>query len=126
MRLGFNPSTVAASPGSNFTVTIQVENAKDLFSAAPLKIKFDPAQLRLNEMAPGELFTRDGVRVNSVKDIRNDNGEATLTVARFPGSPGISGSGGVAVLNFVAVGKGASAVTVVDSTFKNSQGQPRR
>jgi hypothetical protein len=28
------------------------------------------------------------------------------------------------VLNFVAIGKGTSKVTVVDSTFKNSQGQP--
>ncbi len=124
-RVLFNPPTVVAAPGGNVTVTIQLENIRDLFSAAPLKIRFDPAQLRLNEIAPGELFTREGAKVTSVKDIRNDNGEATLTVARMPGTPGVTGTGAVAVLNFVAVGKGTSTVKVVESTFKNSQGEPQ-
>ena len=75
-------------------------------------------------MGPGEILTRDGTRATSVKDIRNDNGEAMLTVARLPGSGGVSGSGALAVLNFVAVGKGSSKVSVVESTLKNSQGQP--
>ena len=38
---------------------------------------------------------------------------AMLTVARLPGSGGVSGSGALAVLNFVAVGKGSSKVSVV-------------
>jgi general secretion pathway protein D len=123
-RILFSPPTIQASTGGLIQVTIHLENVQDLFSAAPLKIKYDPAQLRLNDIGPGEIMTRDGTRPTSVKDIRNDNGEATLTVSRTPGSPGISGSGSLAVLNFVAIGKGTSKVTVVDSTFKNSQGQP--
>ena len=43
---------------------------------------------------------------------------------RLPDSGGVSGSGPIATLNFVAVGKGSSVVTVVDSVFKNSQQQP--
>lgn len=124
-RLVFRPATIVAAPGGNVLVTIQMENAKDLFSAAPLKVKFDPAQLRLNEIGPGELFSRDGAKISAVKEIRNDNGEATLTVARVPGSPGISGNGAVAVLNFVAVGKGTSTVKIFATTFKNAQGQPQ-
>jgi Rieske Fe-S protein len=123
-RIRFNPPTIQASTGATVQVTIQVENVKDLLSAAPLKIKYDPAQLRLNDMGPGELMTRDGTRVTAVKDIRNDNGEASLTLARPPGSGGVSGSGALAVLNFVAVGKGTSKVTVVDSTLKSAVGQP--
>jgi general secretion pathway protein D len=122
-RIRFNPPTIQASTGATVQVTIQVENVKDLLSAAPLKIKYDPAQLRLNDMGPGELMTRDGTRVTAVKDIRNDNGEASLTLARPPGSGGVSGSGALAVLNFVAVGKGTSKVTVVDSTLKSALGQ---
>ncbi len=110
--------------GSPVTVTVQVENGSDLFSGAPIKIKYDPAQLRLNDMSPGDLLTRDGVKVNAVKDIRNDAGEATMTVARPVGSPGISGSGAIVTLNFVAVGKGQGTVTLVDSALRNSQGQP--
>ena len=123
-RIRFNPPTIQASTGATVQVTIQVENVRDLLSVAPLKIKYDPAQLRLNDMGPGEMMTRDGKRPTAVKDIRNDNGEATLTIARLPGSDSISGSGALAVLNFVAVGKGTSKITVVDSTLKNTQGQP--
>ena len=123
-RIVFAPASIQGATGGNLTVTIRVEDARDLFSTSPLKIKFDPSQLRLNEIGPGELFTRDAVRISSVKDIRNDNGEATLTVSRFPGSAGLNGSGAIAVLNFVAVGKGSSTLSVVDSTFKNSQGLP--
>ncbi|HTS74775.1 MAG TPA: cohesin domain-containing protein [Bryobacteraceae bacterium] len=122
-HIAFSPATVVAAPGSNFALTVQLENANDLFSAAPIKVKYDPAQLRLNEMTPGDLFTRDGGKVMSVKEIRNDNGEATLTVARLPGSSGVTGSGAVAVLNFVAVAKGASTVKVQETTFKNSKGE---
>ena len=122
-RIRFNPPTIQASTGATVQVTIQVDNVKNLFTAAPLKIKYDPAQLRLNDMGPGELMTRDGTRVTSVKDIRNDNGEASLTLARPPGSGGVSGSGALAVLNFVAVGKGTSKVTVVDSRLKSATGQ---
>jgi len=123
-RIHFNPPTIQASTGATVQVTIQVDNVHDLYSAAPLKIKYDPAQLRLNDMGPGEILTRDGTRATSVKDIRNDNGEATLTITRTPGSGGASGSGALAVLNFVAIGKGTSKVSVVDSALKNSQGQP--
>jgi general secretion pathway protein D len=122
-RIRFNPPTIQSSTGATVQVTIQVENVHDLFSAAPLKVKYDPAQLRLNDMGPGEIMTHDGTRATSVKDIRNDNGEATLTITRMPGSGGVSGTGALAVLNFVAVGKGSSKVTVVDSTLKNAQGQ---
>ena len=48
----------------------------------------------------------DGVQITSVKDIRNELGEATLTIARAPGTKGISGTGAVLMLNFTAIGKG--------------------
>ncbi|MBZ5603074.1 MAG: hypothetical protein LAO79_12285 [Acidobacteriia bacterium] len=121
-KIGFSPASIQTPVSYPLVVTVTVDGASDLFSAAPLKIKFDPTKLRLNDAGPGEIFTRDGARVNSVKDIRNDAGEATITIARLPGSPGVSGSGAIAVLNFVAVGKGQSTITVVDTTLKNSQG----
>lgn len=90
---------------------------------SPIRIKFDPAVLRLNDIGPGELFTRDGVRVTSQKDIRNDAGEATLTVSRLPGSAGVSGNGAIVTLSFVAVAKGNTTVSVVEPGLKNSQQQ---
>ena len=123
-RISFSPASVQVAAGSPVNVTIQVENGADVFSGAPIRIKYDPSKLRLNDMSAGDLLARGGVTVSAVKDIRNDAGEATMTVARAPGSPGVSGSGAIVTLNFVAVGKGASAVTLDSSTLKNSQGQP--
>jgi hypothetical protein len=112
-----------AAPGNPVTVTVQVENVDDLFSGSPIHIKFDPAQLRLNDVVPGDVFTRDGVRATSQKDIRNDTGEAALTVTRLPGTAGISGSGAMATLNFVAVGHGTTTIKV-EAGLKNSKQQP--
>ena len=105
-------------------MTVLIEHASDLFSGSPVHIKFDPAQLRLNDIAPGDLFSRDGGRIMSQKDIRNDTGEATLTVTRLPGTPGIFGSGAIVTLDFVAVGHGTSVIKVTDAGLKNSQQQP--
>jgi general secretion pathway protein D len=123
LKIGFSPASIQTPLSYPMVVTVTVDGASDLFSAAPLKIKFDPTKLRLNDITPGDLFTRDGTRANFIKDIRNDTGEATVTVARVQGSPGASGAGSIAVLNFVAVGKGQSTISVVDTTMKNSQGQ---
>jgi general secretion pathway protein D len=123
-RVFFAPTSVEAAQGGPVQVMVQVENAADLFSASPIRIKYDASLLRLNDALPGELFTRDGVKITSVKDIRNEVGEATLTVTRAPGTKGISGTGSVLMLNFTAIGKGSGTVTLPDFNLKNSQLQP--
>ncbi len=122
-RISFQPGALQAAVGAVVAINIQLENGADLFSVSPVRIKFDPTQLRLNDVTPGELFSRDGGRATSVKDIRNDTGEATLTVSRVPGSAGVSGAGSIATLNFTAIGKGTSAVTIMELDLKNAQQQ---
>jgi general secretion pathway protein D len=120
-RISFQPPSIQTSLGAVVTISVPLEDAADVFSVSPIKIKFDPAQLRLNDIGPGDLFSRDGAQTTSVKDIRNDTGEATLTVSRLPGSPGVSGSGSIATLNFTAMGRGSSTVTITDLGLKNTQ-----
>ena len=71
---------------------------------------------------PGELLARSGGAVSSIKDIRNDSGEATLNMSRAGGA-GVSGSGPVVILNFVAVAPGTGSLTVTEMGLKNSQSQ---
>ena len=122
-RLTFNPGVVMVAPNSPFTVNVQMEDANNLYSVMPLRISWDPALLRLNDIAPGELLSRDGGRVTSVKDIRNDTGQATLSVTRPPGQPGVSGSGAVATLNFVAVAPGSGTITVTELSATDATGE---
>ncbi len=123
-QVRFAPASVEAKPGGSVNVSVQIDNAADLFSASPIRVKYDASILKLNDATPGELFTRDGVHITSVKDIRNEVGEATLTIARAPGTKGISGTGSVLMLNFTAIGKGTGTITLPDFNLKNSQLQP--
>jgi len=121
-RVTFTPGTVSVGPNTPFTVNIELTGAADAASVSPLRVKWDPAVLRLSDIAPGDLLSRDGGAVSSIKDVRNDAGEATINVTRTAGA-GVSGSGPVAVLNFVAVAPGRGSVTVTEMGLKNSQSQ---
>ncbi len=121
-RVTFTPGTVSVGPNTPFSVNVELNGAADATSVSPLRVKWDPAVLRLTDITPGDLLSRDGGAVSSIKDIRNDAGEATINVTRTAGA-GISGSGPVAILNFVAVAPGRGSVTVTEMGLKNSQTQ---
>jgi len=121
-RVTFTPGIVSVGPNTPFTVNVELAGAADAASVSPLRVKWDPAVLRLTDIAPGDLLSRNGGAVSSIKDVRNDAGEATINVTRTAGA-GISGSGPVAILNFVAVAPGKGSVTVTEMGLKNSQSQ---
>ena len=118
----FVPGQVDSQVGSNFNVNLVLQNATDLF-AAPLKIKFDPKVLRLNDVAQGGLLTSDGQQATFAKNIQNDAGEATITLNRFPGSGGVTGSGILVTLSFTSAARGTASISVPGFAPANSQGQ---
>lgn len=123
-KIVFLPPVINTTQGTTITVTLQAENVSDLFSASPVKIKFDNSKLRLNDIVQGELLSREEQRVTVTRDVRNDSGEASVTLTRLPGATGVSGSGALATFTFSALGKGATAITVTDLGLKNTQQQP--
>ena len=64
---------------------------RELGSVAPLRIKYDADLLRLEDIAPGDIFSQGGGGATSTKDIRNDAGEASITISRLPGAAGVCG-----------------------------------
>jgi general secretion pathway protein D len=123
-RVTFQPGVVTVAPNTPFTLNIQLENAANASAVMPLRVSWDPALMRMNDIAPGEMLSRDGGRVTSVKDIRNDTGQATLSISRAAGSPGVSGSGPVATLTFVALASGSGRVTVTEMAVTDTQNRP--
>ncbi|MBS1874305.1 MAG: tetratricopeptide repeat protein [Acidobacteria bacterium] len=123
-RLIFMPGRAQTQLGGQLNLTLQGELMQDLFTASPIRLKWDPKVLRLNEITPGELLSRDNQRITSAKDIRNDSGEAWITMNRLPGAGGVNGSGGLATLSFTAIGKGATVVVVSEFGLRNAQLQP--
>jgi general secretion pathway protein D len=123
-RLLLTPPGSQVALGAAVNVTLRAENVEDLFTASPVRIKWDPKVLRLNEITPGDLLSRDGQRVTTAKDIRNDAGEAWVTMNRLPGAGGVSGTGSLGLLSFTAIGKGQTKITVTEFGLKNTQLQP--
>jgi len=123
-RVSFVPAAIQSASGGTTSVTVQIENVTDLASVSALRIKFDSAQMRLDDIVPGDLLSRDGARLASVKDIRNDVGEATITITRPPGVPGVAGTGSIAVLNFTLLANGRGSVTIPELGLMSAQSQP--
>ena len=89
-----------------------------------MQIQFDPKILRLNDITLGDLMSQGGQAPVLTKNILNDAGAATVQLARPGGSAGASGDGVLVTLNFQAVGRGNTSITIPNLTVFNSQGQP--
>ena len=96
--------------GSSFQVPVVISNASDIVSV-PLQIQYDPAQLSLVNVGPGDFLSRDG---QAVALVHRDDGQGTITVnaSRPPGAPGINGAGVVCMLTFQAKAAGSTTVVI--------------
>ncbi|HEX6894302.1 MAG TPA: hypothetical protein VF146_03460 [Bryobacteraceae bacterium] len=119
IRLTFVPPAVQAQVSAPVVVGLRAENANDL-AGVPVKVRWDPRILRLNQVTPAGLLTEPGGNPPSL-DIRNDAGEATIEMSR---AAGVSGSGLLMQFAFTAVGKGTSTLTVTEVNLRDSQRRP--
>jgi len=119
LRLSFVPPAVQAQVSAPVVVGLQVDNASDL-AAVPIKVRWDPRILRLNQVTPAGLLAQPGGNPPSL-DIRNDAGEASIEMSR---AAGVNGSGLLMQLSFTAVGKGTSTVSVSEINLRDSQRKP--
>ncbi len=69
-------------------------------------------------------MSSDGQQITFTKNILNDTGEADLTLNRFPGTGGVTGSGMLVTLSFTTLARGATTVSAPAFSPTNSQGQP--
>jgi general secretion pathway protein D len=121
-RVVLAPSPAEAQLPGVVTLAIQAENVTDLFDA-PVRVKFDPNFLRLNEVQRGGFLSGDGREVIFTRNILNDTGDATIQLSRLPGTGGISGSGTLVTLVFQTVARGSTAVTLPELSWRNSRGE---
>jgi hypothetical protein len=101
-------------------VSLEAANVTDL-AVVPVKVRWDPKVLRLNQVTPTALLTQDGNVNPPTLDIRNDSGEASIEISRVTGAPGVNGSGPLMQFTFSAVGKGSTSITVSEVNLRNSK-----
>ena len=118
----FIPDRIDTNLPGTFSVAVAVNGAADAVSA-PMQVQFDPKILRLNDISSGDFLAQGGVQPVFAKNIQNDAGAATVQLSRPPGSAGVSGSGVLITLNFQAVARGTTTVTLSSASLRNSQNQ---
>jgi general secretion pathway protein D len=121
--ISFLPGHATADLGSAFTVTLRAANVTDLNSIAA-QLKFDPKIVRINNIGAADLIQQTGPPLTPSKNILNDSGDATFTVARDPNGAGVSGAGGLVTIVFQAVGKGTTTVALQQLTLKATGDRP--
>jgi general secretion pathway protein D len=118
--LALVPTSLQAHLSGPVVVTLEAANMTDL-AVVPVKLRWDPKILRLNQATPAALLTKDGNVNPPTLDIRNDSGEATIEMSRVAGVAGVNGSGALMQLTFSAVGKGSTSIAVTEVNLRNSK-----
>jgi general secretion pathway protein D len=117
----FEPARFDTSANGMFTAALVLDAGADVVSASPLQIQYDPKLLRLMDVSPGDLFSRDGVQPVFARDIQNDQGLATIQIGRAPGATGVNAPGTLVTLRFQAIAPGVTTVGALNVTIRNSQ-----
>jgi general secretion pathway protein D len=122
VRIHFNETQLDKNTGDTFSVTIQVEDARDV-SAAPFMLQYDPKVLSLSDLAFGKFWVPDGEEPIMIKNVQNDAGLASARINRKPGTPTVSGSGPLLTLTFKAIGHGSATISASSVTLNNANNQ---
>ncbi|MEZ5401282.1 MAG: cohesin domain-containing protein [Bryobacteraceae bacterium] len=122
-KLTFAPGQVTTKVSASHMVTVMLNNVSNA-SAAPVTIRWDPKVLRLTDAIRGSLMDGGGQMAAFTRDIRNDQGEAVITIERPAGATPVSGSGVLVNLMFQAIGAGSTDVNVIDLGLRDAQQQP--
>jgi general secretion pathway protein D len=117
------PDTLTQQQGSTFSVNVVLNNGQDVASV-PIQISYDPKVLQFINVANGDFLGKDGQTVGLVHRDDSAVGKLQVTAQRPPGVAGVSGSGTVYTLTFVARNKGTGAISVSVPGARNSKNQP--
>jgi general secretion pathway protein D len=120
--LQFDQPKITAPAGGKITLNLVAQNAADLFSTN-LQIDFDASKVRLADAVRGALLSSDGQDLVFSKNIQNDSGRATISIARFPGAGGVSGGGVLLRLELEAASAGTSTLRISSVEAHNAREQ---
>ena len=117
----FEPATFEASANGTFSAALVFDSGADIVAAQPLQIQYNPKVLQLTNISAGDLFSKDGVAPVFSRNIQNDQGLATVEIGRQAGATGVNAPGTLLTFSFKAIAPGATTVSVLNLTVRNSQ-----
>jgi general secretion pathway protein D len=114
------PSAAEVATGSTVTVQVNVSNVKDL-AAAPMRVKYDAAMLKLVEVTAGSFLGELGKQVIFSEVRSRQGGETKIQLQRLAGAGGVDGSGTLLTLKFEAKSPGLASISVADFSLRDSK-----
>jgi len=122
-RLRFDPPTLALQPGQTATVSVAVDNVKDLFSI-PLLLKYDPAVVEIQEVQHGGFLSEGSQEIAVVQRIDKEQGQAIISATRQPNTQGANGSGTLLGIVVKGIAAGTSNLSIIQVNAKDSKQAP--
>ena len=119
-HLRFEPATLALQPGQTTTISVAIDNAKDLF-AVPMLIKYNPAVVEIREVRHGGFLSEGSQEIAIVQRIDKEQGQALIAAIRPPNTTGVSGSGTLLIIVVKGVAAGTSNLSIVQVNAKDSK-----
>ena len=123
VKLRFEPATVAVKVGETSTISLVVEDAKDIYSL-PVLISFNPSVVMVEDVRQGGFLSGGTQPVALVQRVDKERGQAIISAARPPNTGGVSGTGVVLGIVVRGVAKGTSPLSIVQVSARDSQQKP--
>jgi len=114
------PSAAEVKTGATVTVQVNVSNVKDL-AAAPMRVKYDAALLKLVEVKAGGFLGEFGKQVIFSEVRSRQGGETKIQLQRLAGAGGVDGSGTLLTLKFEAKSAGVASISMADFSLRDSK-----
>jgi general secretion pathway protein D len=121
-RLRFEPASMSLKPGELASVSLLVENVKDLY-AIPMLLQFNPAVVAVEEIRHGGFLSGGTQEVALVQRIDKEKGTAIVSATRPANTAGVSGTGVLVEVVVRGVAAGSSTLRVAQVNAKDAQGK---
>jgi general secretion pathway protein D len=116
--LSLDPPMVNQPAGATFAVNVVLNGGQNVFSV-PVEIKYDPKVMSFVNVSNAGALSKDGAAVALVHRDDAAAGTVTISMMRPPGSNGISPSGPLFTMMFVAKTAGQGTVSVGKSVLRD-------
>jgi Cohesin domain/Dockerin type I domain len=122
--ISVQPSAVATPAGQLVNLDIHVDSVTDLYGWN-FDINFDPSILQAISVTEGDFLDSGGSTFFIPGDIDNVGGDISFNADSLESAvPGVTGSGGLAEVQFMAIAPGMSPVDLVNLSLLDSQLNP--
>jgi general secretion pathway protein D len=116
--LSLDPPMVNQPAGATFAVSVILNGGQNVVSV-PVRVNYDPKVMRFLSVTESGALSRDGAAVAMVHRDDAANGVLQVSLMRPPGSGGISPSGALFTITFMAKAAGQGVVSIDQAVLRD-------